>query len=54
MYSKSCIAQKNMVPILLIFLCNVLSRKNIRHAGFVEKLGGVVQVPLMADFCYFC
>ena len=43
-----------MVPVLLVSLSDLLSMKNIFHACLVEKLGGVVQVPLMADFCYFC
>ena len=42
-----------MVLVLLVSLSDLLSMKNIFHACLVEKLGGVVQVPLMADFCYF-
>ena len=43
-----------MIPSLLIFLCHVLPKENMFHACAVENFGGVVQVPLMADFCYFC
>ena len=42
-----------MLPTVLFFLCNVLPRKNICHACPVEKLCGVVQVPLVADFLLF-
>jgi hypothetical protein len=43
-----------MVLVLLIFFSDVLWMKNIYHACSVENLGGVVQVLVMADFCYFC
>ena len=39
-----------MISSLLIFLGHVLPRKNMFHACAVENFGGVVQVPLMADF----
>ena len=42
-----------MISSLLIFLGHVIPRKNMFHACAVENFGGVVQVPLMADFCYF-
>jgi hypothetical protein len=42
-----------MIPSLLLFLCTILSKKNMCHACSVEKLGGVVPVLVMADFCYF-
>ena len=42
-----------MVLVLLISFSDVLCRKNISHAGSVEKYWGVVQVPLIDDFYYF-
>ena len=53
MSNKYNIHQKNMVLVLLISFSDVLCRKNIIHAGSVEKYWGVVQVPLIDDFCYF-
>jgi hypothetical protein len=41
-----------MVLILLIFLCNVLSRENMCHACSVEKLLCVVQVLIIVNNCY--
>jgi hypothetical protein len=38
MNSKSIIAQKNMVPLALVFFYDVLCMKNICHACSVEKL----------------
>jgi hypothetical protein len=54
MNSKSNVAQKNMVPSVLVFFCDVLCMKNICHACSIEKLGCVVQVFFIVDICYFC
>jgi hypothetical protein len=42
-----------MVLVLLVFFSDVISRKNICDSCSVEKYWGVVQVPLIGDFCYF-
>jgi hypothetical protein len=54
MLSKSGVAQKNIVPSVLIFFCDVLCMKNICHACSIEKLGCVVQVLLFDGFYCFC
>jgi hypothetical protein len=43
-----------MIPSLLFFLYDALGMKNICHTYSIENFGCVVQVPLLADFCYFC
>ena len=45
MSSKWNIPQKNMLPVLLVSLSDVLSVKNVCHACAVGKFWGVVQVP---------
>jgi hypothetical protein len=53
MCSKLKKGQKNMGPVSLIFLGDVLSRKNVYQACSVKKYCSVVQMPLIDDFCYF-
>jgi hypothetical protein len=53
MSSKWNIDQKNMVSVSLVFFSDVLSGKNMCHTCSVERYSGVVQVPLIGDFCYF-
>jgi hypothetical protein len=38
MHSNSHVAQKNMIPVLLVLFCDVLCMKNICHACYVENI----------------
>jgi hypothetical protein len=42
-----------MVPILLIFFSDVLSRKNVYEACSMKNYCSVVQMPLIDDFLLF-
>jgi hypothetical protein len=53
MCSKLKKDQKNTVPISLVFFSDVLSRKNVFEVCSVKNYCGVVQMPLIDDFCYF-
>jgi Iap family predicted aminopeptidase len=50
-YSNSYMYQKNVVPILLLYSCVVLSMKNICHTCSVEKYGYVNYVHLIDVSC---
>jgi hypothetical protein len=53
MCSKYNNDEKNVVLVSLVFLSDVLSKKNVCEACPVKNYWSVVQMPLIDDFCYF-